>query len=156
MDREAPKTKKPIYRRWWFWLFGIIVLLIIIGAASSGNKNNSASNSSTSQAQRPAEQAIKVSASKLLSDYEANEVAADETYKGKSVQISGTIKNIGKDILDTPYVTLESDNPILSVQCMFDKSDNAKLAKLSQNQKIMLTGRVSGKLGNVLLKECSF
>jgi len=32
--------------------------------------------------------------------------------------VLGTIENIGKDILDNPYIALKTDNIIGSVQCM--------------------------------------
>lgn len=158
MTEEVPKTKKPIYKHWWVWVLGIIVLFIIISAASggSGESTKSSESSSTdkeSQSQ-PAPAAIKVDAKKLSADYEANEVSADQQYKGKIVEVSGTIKDIGKDILDDPYVSLETGNIIFGVQCMFDKSDAGLLANLSKTQKITLSGKISGKLGNVLLRDC--
>lgn len=160
MAEEMPKTKKPIYKRWWVWVLGIIVLFIIIGAVSGGSSepsNSSGGNSSAkkSEAQTtPPPAAIKVDAKKLSADYEANEVSADNQYKGKIIEVSGTIKDIGKDILDDPYVSLETGNIIFGVQCMFDKSDAGLLANLAKTQKITLSGKVSGKLGNVILRDC--
>ena len=43
---------------------------------------------------------IEVSARKLFADYQANEIAADETYNGKVLQVSGTIRDNGNDLLD--------------------------------------------------------
>lgn len=160
MSEEMTKVKKPIYKRWWIWVLGIIVLFIIIGAASGGESGDSTNKSSDSSSTKnesqaePAPAAIKVDAKKLSADYEANEVSADQQYKGKIVEVSGTIKDIGKDILDNPYVSFENGNSIFGVQCMFDKSDANALASLSKAQKITLTGKVSGKLGNVILNDC--
>jgi len=75
---------------------------------SSGNQSQSGSEPSV---------AVRVTATQLFADYEANEVSADEKDKGKAVLVSGTIENIGKDLLDTLYVTLKTDNPIIGVQC---------------------------------------
>lgn len=160
MADEMPKTKKPIYKRWWVWALGIIVLFIIIGAASGGgsdsssNTKDSASGAASQSQAEPATAAIKVDAKKLNADYEANEVSADNQYKGEIIEVSGTIKDIGKDILDNPYVSFENGNNIFGVQCMFDKSDATALASLSKAQKITLTGKVSGKLGNVIINDC--
>lgn len=156
MAEETPKPKKPIYKRWWVWVLGLIVLFIIIGVSNGGSKDAQNNNSQTKSSEQQPEQVISVTATKLAADYDANEVAADEQYKNKLVQVSGTIKDIGKDILDTPYVALYTGNLITSVQCMFDKADSSKLVNLAKNQKITLTGRVSGKLGNVLVKDCGF
>src|ERR1700736_1804386 len=46
---------------------------------------------------------ITILANALYRAYDANEVAADEKYKGKSVKITGKVQNIGKDILGSPY-----------------------------------------------------
>lgn len=167
---DAKATKCPhcqTDQRNWFMrhkvltvLGAIIALFILIGiiAASGGGSKDSTSTTAGSNGTKtdaPAQPAaIQVDAKKLSADYEANEVAADNQYKNKQVQISGTIKDIGKDILDSPYVSFENGNSIFGVQCMFDKSDGNALASLTKAQKITLTGKVSGKLGNVIVNDC--
>ena len=49
-----------------------------------------------------------ISAADLMRQYLANEVAADINYKDKTILVSGIIQNVGKDILDTPYVAFQS------------------------------------------------
>lgn len=156
MSNEEKKTKNWFMRHKIITAILVIIVLIIVGSAMSGGKSNSPTSQSNNQVQQqPAPTpAITVSAAKLVADYEANGVAADEMYKNKMVEVSGTIKDIGKDILDSPYISLESNNIVWSVQCMFDKSDASKLVNLSKNQKITLTGVVSGELGNVIIKNC--
>ena len=110
-------------------------------------------------ADKPAtsDSAIAVSASDLLEDYEANEVAADQRYKDRQLIVTGKIDTIGKDILDSMYVTLESGKEfgITSVQCMFDDSNAASLAQLRKGATVTVSGTCNGKLGNVLLRDCS-
>ena len=43
---------------------------------------------------------VTVSARKLYKEYNANEIAADEKYKGQIIQVSGIIRDIGNDIMD--------------------------------------------------------
>ena len=97
---------------------------------------------------------ITLTATALYNAYENNEVAADSKYKGKNVLISGTIKNIGKDILDKPYITLGGSG-FLGVQCFFEKSNVDQLMSLSKGQRIKVIGVVSGKVINVQVKDCS-
>jgi hypothetical protein len=97
---------------------------------------------------------IAVTPQRLYAAYEANEVAADEEYKGKLVRVSGTIEDIGKDILDSPYVKFEGTNSLFGVQAMFPKSAASQLARLQKNQFLTVQCTVTGKLGNVLLKNC--
>ena len=155
MENEV-KGKKKFYKRWWFWVIVVIVIFWIIGAQGSPSNSGTAQTATTTQ-QAPQVPAIQVTATQLISDYQANEVSADAKYKDKTVQVTGTIQNIGKDILDNPYVALSgnSSDLITSVQCMFDKSDEGQLATLSKDKKITLQGKVSGKLGNVLINGCS-
>lgn len=152
-----PVAKKPFYKRWWVWLVGIIVLFIIIGASSGGGAT---SDQSKKEANKESEQVVtpaqKVTAETLMRDYQANEVAADSKYKGQIVEVSGIVDTIGKDILDNPYVSFKTNEVIFTIQCMFDKSQAEQLAGLSKGQKLTVQGKVSGKLGNIILRECKY
>ncbi len=68
-----------------------------------------------------ASESYSVSAGALTSEYEANEVEADDKYKNKVIVVEGVIDTIGKDILRTPYVVLKGSGSF-GVQCMFDYS----------------------------------
>ena len=114
---------------------------------SSGNQSQSGSEPSV---------AVRVTATQLFADYEANEVSADEKYKGKALLVSGTIESIGKDLFDTMYVSLKTDNPFLNVKCMFSDEHKSQLANAAKGQRVTIKGKCDGKLGNVLLRGCSF
>lgn len=151
--------------------FPLLVLgLFVLGCANSGNlpQRGNASNvnvaaSPTTPGQAASAQAnasaaggaISVNADDLFKQYETNEVAADAKYKGKTLAVTGTIDKIGKDILNTPYVSLKSRNPIMGVQCMFGEDQSAALAQLSPGKKITVAGSCEGKMGNVILRDCS-
>ena len=98
-----------------------------------------------------------INAFQLVDDYKNNEVAADERYKGKVLEVSGSIESIGKDLMDTMYVSFGGGGKfeLRRVQCFFDDSETDKLAKLSKGQWITIKGRCDGLMGNVLLKECA-
>jgi len=98
-----------------------------------------------------------VSAIQLNADYQANQISADAKYKGKLIDVTGTINTIGKDVLNDPYVTLNtSQYSAFEVQCMFSQVDKSKLASLSSGQIITLQGIVNGQtLTNVIIDGCS-
>jgi hypothetical protein len=151
---------EPVKKKWyktWYGIVGIIFVVGIIGNLLPESTPKAEDVSSIPVKEEVVEPAIKVTAVKLASDYEANEVSADANYKGKTLEVTGTISTIGKDILDTPYVALSDGKQysITSIQCMFDKSDQDQLTSLSKDTKITLQGRGAGKLGNILLRECS-
>lgn len=115
--------------------------------------------SQTSTSSASAQPDYSTTASTLRDAYEANEVAADERYKDKSVLVTGDVMRIGKDILDEPYVILQWHNKEIggAVQCSFSKSDNSKLAELKKGQTVYIKGKCKGlTLGTVTLSDCSF
>lgn len=70
-----------------------------------------------------ARRGFKISAATLIAAYEANEVAADEKFKGKLIEVTGVIDSIAKDIMGDLYVTLGSgkDFEVAHVQAMFPR-----------------------------------
>lgn len=46
---DNEKTKKPIYKKWWFWL---IIVIVVIGIGSGGTSNNTNTSTSTSSYQK--------------------------------------------------------------------------------------------------------
>ena len=95
-----------------------------------------------------------ISAKKLYSAYDENEVGADMKYKGKVIEVNGYISDIGKDIMDDIYVTLEADEYFGSIQCFFSDDYAAKAAQLSKGQKITIKGMCDGLMMNVLMRGC--
>lgn len=140
-------------------VFGVILVLMVIGSGSesedptaSGNpsRNNAATTTVTTQPPM-----IEVNAYDLMKEYKENEVAADQKYKGKVFKVTGVVENIGTDILDDVYITLETEDGFYSIQCYFSKqSEIDKVASLQKGQQITLEGRCSGMTLNVIMKNC--
>ncbi|WP_369411580.1 OB-fold protein [Longitalea luteola] len=93
-----------------------------------------------------------ITANQLIAQYKANEVSADNTFKGKTFNVSGKVADIKKDVLNHIYVTLHSDNIIRKVQCYFEDAETA--AKLSKDMQVTFMGRCDGLMMNVLMKDC--
>jgi len=104
-----------------------------------------------------AQEPIKITAKQLIEEYEANEVAADAKYENKTLEVTGVVDSIGKDILDTPYVVLTDGDEwaVWGVQCMFRSKDEAQLAQMTKGQTLTIWGRCDGYLLNVILSDCS-
>jgi hypothetical protein len=142
---------------------GILVLIGIIGSQLDKSKANSPlqSDAQLTQAQKDSiakaeQEEIKkntITASQLVAEYEANEVSADNNFKGKTFYVSGTVADIGKDVLNHIYVTLNSDNIIRKVQCYFEDAETA--AKLNKGDKVTFKGTCKGLMMNVLMKDCT-
>ncbi len=96
-----------------------------------------------------------LSANQLYNEYDSNEVAADSRYKGKVVVVTGTVQDIGKDIMDDAYIVIGGDGFLDGVQCTFTKGSQSSVARLSKGQQVRVKGEVAGKMGHVLVKKCS-
>jgi hypothetical protein len=95
-------------------------------------------------------------AAAVFAAYERNEVQADHDMKDKWFAVKGQVEKIGKDIMNTPYVALNvgKELSIFTVQCMFKEADQGVLADLRPGQTVVIGGKCSGKMGNVLMQEC--
>lgn len=98
--------------------------------------------------------AVNVTVSQLTDAYQANEVAADQQWRGKYVYTRGEVRRIGKDILDQPFVILKGEGGS-QIQCLVRRSDLDRAGRLKVGQTIGVSGTVAGlTLGTVLLREC--
>lgn len=99
---------------------------------------------------------ISISISKLIDDYQSNEVRADNKYKGQIIQTRGIVGEIKKDVLDDLYVTIGRgvylEVPVL--QAFFHESMNSRLAKLEQGERIEVACTIDGLLWNILGRNC--
>ena len=140
----------------------VIILLIIAGVVLPKDQKPTVISATDTQPTtqnnqpQPQQPALKVTAVKLEADYKSNQVAADAKYKGKLVQVTGSVESIGKDIMDTPYITLKGDQyGINNIQCMFSKGDESVLAQVSKGDQLTLQGTVSGDaILNILVNDC--
>jgi hypothetical protein len=122
-------------------------LLLAAGSMDSNEKKTAAPTENTTPS-------VFVSADELFSSYEKNEIRADDLYKGHSIEVYGRVSKVGKDILDTPYITFTSPREILGVQYMFSKPPPRWLGDVTPGLSLSLVCNGKGKMGNVLLDDC--
>lgn len=115
--------------------------------AGPGSKPSPASKSETP---------TQVQLSAMLSEYKANEVRADQSYKGKFIETSGTVDDVKKDILDSMYITLGTGKPfeLPMVQCHLSSSQTSRAAALNKGNRATVRGRVDGLMFHVQLRDC--
>lgn len=91
------------------------------------------------------------------SDYEENQVNADNKYYEKTVYISGKITGILSGIGNQPYITLYSDNNFSSPQLHFDDQYKNQIALLRKGKKIAAVCKGSGAIaGTPMFNDCIF
>jgi hypothetical protein len=128
--------KKP-WKTWQKVVLGIAVFIIAISFFA--NKSASSSNSATTAAAPAAPTAIVVDAKKLFADYASNEVAADEMYKGKQIELTGTVESINKDMMDDIYVSIGVGD-FKNIHCTINKEYKSNAAQLKKGQTVTIQG----------------
>lgn len=149
------KTIKAI-----FALAGLLVTISVIGTcALCGKAVNDAAESS--HAKRTSEQAalsdpsraVDVTAAKLHADYAANEVNADQLYRGKALRVTGIAKAIKKDILDDPFLTIGTGNQFEDVLAHFDHDGSLGSVRVGARVTVRCIGD-NVILGSPVLRRC--
>jgi hypothetical protein len=147
------------------WTGAVVVALMAIGLIFGDNKpstaeakikEESAQAGNAPNAQPVATPALVVTAKTLGKAYEDNEAAADQQYKDKALEVSGSIKAIIKGPFDEVIVELKSGNEFLGVQAQLIKADEIKAAQLKKGQTIKLHCNGAGEVASIpMLDECT-
>jgi tRNA_anti-like len=146
---------------------GIIVLVVLYnmmdtGGSSrsrsmSGSSSRAASNSAAEASGGEPTSGLTVSAGKLFAAYQANEVHADNLYKGYWLEVDGTVDGIKKDFADATYLTLETGSQFMPVRAELASSAIGRAASLSSGQQVRLLCKGKGMIvGSPILDDCRF
>lgn len=137
--------------------------LAIFGAAIGGSSYDdykaraeaaASGTSAPASASETAPPAIAVDASKLFADYQANEVAADQAYKGQQLTVTGTVAGINKNFTDDIYVEIGTSNEFMSIHAQGIPANIA--AGLQKGQKITVQCEGAGLMvGSPILSDCA-
>jgi hypothetical protein len=135
------------------WLAVLAVGFFLAGAVTSCS-----SGPSTPAPLYSAKDATKVTAQELYGAYTKHQAASDKLFKGKLLEVTGVIHDVGTDPLlnDSPEVMLSGGamNQALGVDCTFDTRYASEVAKLKTGQTMSVLGVCDGFAVNVLLLHC--
>lgn len=128
------------------------IVLFCCGQNSRTPTNNNSDSTSTPVTEN-AKGEITISAGDLYNDYKADKAAADNKYKGKTLIVTGNYKklSVSRSIL----LTSGNQRDVLGVQCLFRDDQQNRFNSLSDGQTITVKGVCYGRVGNILLQECS-
>lgn len=92
----------------------------------------------------------------LWKAFDENEVAAEDTYKGKVVAVKGAIESITTSAMGYPQVSFKADKyGINKVIFEFSKDAKPQIAKLKKGQNIIISGQCRGMIMKSVLLEQS-
>lgn len=139
-------------------LLSLIILFIfcIIAAGSLEDKNIK-----RTEEVRKMENVARVSAQEFYDLYNEelknNEIAAEEKFKNKVVEISGKVDDIGKDFTDKLFLTLEikKKSIISGMQFYFVDAEKEKLLKINKGDSVVIRAVCEEwTLGHISFKSC--
>jgi hypothetical protein len=155
---QGPKKKaSPIVK----FGGGFIVLIMALGvyaALTNDEKQAGGVAARTPAKAAAAPSALAVDNMTLWRDYEANEVAADNKYKGRILAVGGRVDSIDKNFADEIIVRLSSPNQFMTTMATMEKSQAGQAAQLSKGETVTLVcegqGRIMGapSLGGCVFK----
>ena len=123
--------------------------MLLAGCGDAG-----AGSAGEAEAASAAEPAMEVSARDLFSAYEANEVAAQQTYGGKPLKVTGSVQGVTLDFMDNPVIQLATSNEFLPVQATVDDADAA--ASISKGTTVtVLCDELTEVIGAPQLSGCT-
>lgn len=139
-----------------------IGLLMLIGLVASTNSTKTTSGQASSPTVTASENPVlpepstSVSAVKLWSDYQANEVAADNAYKDRRLAVSGQVSGIKKDFMNKTFLLLASPNEFMDVHAHLKGEYVSEAAGLRVGEMILLDCDGGGMIvGSPVLRDCT-
>jgi tRNA_anti-like len=133
--------------------FVALVLVVLFAVGGSHGSSSGPSGDSDSATLGPA---MRVSAMKLALDYHANEVQADNVYRGKHLLVTGLVTSISKDAFDKIYLVLASENEFMQVHANLQEGEAGAAATLHTMQ-LVHVDCVGGEMviGSPQLNNCT-
>lgn len=98
--------------------------------------------------------AFSLEAAALLTEFEADESAANTKYNDQVLQVSGNVADVSKDAAGLVKVTLDTGNPLSGIICELNQeTDHARL-DFQTGEPVVFKGVCTGMLSDVILIRC--
>lgn len=147
-EKAFQKASRPWFKKKRFWALGVIAI-IAVASTMGGGSGSSDTSSNQGNTQNETEVApVAVTAEQLLSELEANALAAKNAWNDKRVTITGTLDNIDAS---GDYFTLRGNEEFsfINVQVFIDDSFIDEVSAFNKGQTVKVTGVISG-VGEIL------
>ncbi len=124
----------------------LVLLVIAIVGGFYGYKEFNRKNESLTDATP----AFKVKSTDLISEFAADEKAANTKYLGKVVQVAGIVKKLDKDDKGFYTVVLGDTSSMSSVRCSVDSLFTAEITSVKPNAPVFMKGICTGYMADDL------
>ncbi len=95
-----------------------------------------------------------ITASELFSKYSINEEAANKTFLGKIIHVSGTIREISIEDSVFTSIILETGDVFSGVNCVLYNKYVSNQNEILIDSEVTIKGECGGKLIDVVLNNC--
>lgn len=96
---------------------------------------------------------ITISAKDLYDAYAANEIAADQKYKGLTAIVEGRVQDISQ-VFGKGQLSIDAGWGAVPVICILKSENLNQLASLKKGEPVKVKGRISGKTIAVGISDC--
>lgn len=138
------------------WLGIGFVVLIVIGVVSSAGKSGTSQKSGSNepvQEKQQVQEPTVIKVQELADDFDANQVAAKDKWKGKLVQFTAELTNITDSGLSFTNIASKQFS-MTQISCRV--TDKQQLLSLKNGQTVTVKGVVGGQtIGVIDLSDCS-
>jgi len=145
---------------WWAYIAPLLLVAGILKVACGPDAHDKAR--ARAEATMPAapapppETAIPMKSEALHREYEANEAAADDKYKGRLLLVEGVIRSISKDAFDNTYLILAAGSAFDGVHATLTDAEAPKAKTLKKRQRVEVECRGGGRvLTSAMLEKCA-
>jgi hypothetical protein len=103
------------------------------------------------------EPSFEVDAETIIKEYNNNAEKADQRYKNKIVQISGIVKNKGKDTSNNQYIGIGTEKLIdaRKIRCISSFDNDKTFKSIEIGSRITVKGKAAGFLLNIQIEDCA-
>lgn len=92
----------------------------------------------------------------LMNDFNKDETAANKKYLDKVIAVQGKVSDVKLEpSTGQATVILDSGDPMAAITCSFYDDEAGSLKEIKQGQEIVVKGKCTGKLMDVILNKCS-
>lgn len=152
VNRQTHPPREPVKKKnsisGWIGLFVLIAIGIAIynsgdddsGSSGSPSYRTAGMTASTDSVPNhtPAPPVLKATPAQLYAAYTRNEVAADDEFKGKTIQVTAPVKSIDKDFTDAVVLRFDTGSEFNEMGATLESSQDSMAAQLKRGQVVTL------------------
>lgn len=169
MTEEQQKPQRKWYQKKRFIIpLVIFVLFILGGIVNSGNPQTTQTTTAQADSDNQREsqnqeeptqppQAEVVDLQAFITEFDDNQLAAEDKYEGKLVELTGYVNNISEDIIGKYFITLkptaEEFDFSTTTQCYFE--DKSAITSIKNGDQVTVQGVVKTQsIGSIMVEKC--